>query len=113
MALTLVMSWQTYIGIMDRVEHAHHQVHFPNPLAGDVEYCIGAFAGCDESPTGSHDPLMHHHGDAAIMFIAAPVFVLPGCSLSPSRCDTQPEALVGIEPLVPDHPPKTSLGIRV
>jgi hypothetical protein len=112
MALSVVLSSQTYIGIMDRIEHAHHHVHFPNPLAGDVQYCGGALGVCADHDDGV-DSFPHHHGDAALMFLAAQFFVLPSHPISACRCETEPPSLVSIVPRVPDHPPKTSLEIRV
>jgi len=41
MAMAVMLSGQTYIALMDRIEHAHHHVHFANPLAGAVEFCGG------------------------------------------------------------------------
>lgn len=113
MALCVVLSAQTYIGIMDRIEHAHHHVHFPNALAGDVEYCSGAHDVCAGHDHGAQDSFPHHHGDAALIFLAAQCFVLPTHPIAPSRCETEPPALVSFNPRGPDHPPKSILEIRV
>ena len=39
MAIAVMLSGQSYISLMDRIDHAHHHVHFANPLAGDVAFC--------------------------------------------------------------------------
>jgi hypothetical protein len=113
MALSFVLSAQTYIGIMDRLEHAHHHVHFPNPLAGDVEYCGGAQDICADHDHEGHDSFPHHHGDAALMFLAAQSFVLPTHPIAASRCETEQPPLVSFSPCGPDHPPKMNFEIRV
>jgi hypothetical protein len=112
MALSALLSAQTYIGIMDRIEHAHHHVHFPNPLAGDVEYCGGAQIVCADHDDGTPDSFPHHHGDAALMFLAAPCYVLPTHPLEESRCESEPPSLVSFSPRGPDHPPKPDLESR-
>jgi len=80
MALAVMLSGQTYIALMDRIEHAHHHVHFANPLAGDVQFCVGDHDQCGMHPRHhddgsgapadhhSHDPINHQHGDPAIVF---------------------------------------------
>jgi hypothetical protein len=113
MALSAVLSAQTYIGIMDRIEHAHHHVHFPNPLAGDVQSCDGALDICADHDDASQHSFPHHHGDAALMFLAAQSFVLPTHPIAASRCETEPLPLVSFSPYGPDHPPKVNLEIRV
>ena len=112
MALAVVVSSQTFIGIMDRLEHANHHTHFPNPLAGDVEYCGGAHDVCADHDHGTQDSFPHHHGDAALMFLAAQSFNLPLHPLADSRCEMEPPMLTSISPRGPDHPPKSSLEIR-
>ena len=106
MALAVMLSFQAYIGLMDRMDHARNIEHFPNPLAGDVEYCSGALGLCTDDTSTHHDPLMHHHGDAAIMFLAAPFFVLQVCAAFEPRCNSMPAAFSSKGPLAPEHPPK-------
>ena len=124
MALAVMLSGQTYISLMDRIDHVHGHVHFANPLAGDVQFCTGDHdqcgahhhhhhadgkAGHDHSGTDSG----HQHGDAGIVFLAAQNFVFPICAVPASRCESEPRTLVSISPRGPDHPPKASLLIRV
>jgi hypothetical protein len=112
MVLAVMLSFQTYIGLMDRMDHAHNVVHFPNPLAGDVEYCSGDLGLCTDDNSTHHDPLMHHHGDAAIMFLAPQFFVLPRCATTELRCVSMRAAFTSVRPLGPDHPPKRFPEIR-
>jgi hypothetical protein len=106
MVLAVMLSCQTYIGLMDRLDHAHNIVHFPNPLAGDVEYCSGDLGLCTDDSSTHHNPLMHHHGDAAIMFLNPQYFVLPDCTTFELRCVIITAAFSSVRPLGPDHPPK-------
>jgi hypothetical protein len=113
MALAIMLSFQAYIGLMDRMDHARNIEHFPNPLAGDVEYCSGPMGICTDDTSTHHDPLMHHHGDAAIMFLAAQFFVLPACTTVERRCVSMPTDFLNEAPLAPDRPPKHRLENRV
>ncbi len=131
MALAAMLSGQTYISLLDRIDHAHHHAHFANPLAGDVEYSAvdhdsSAHHHDDEGQDiadhhadgsagqhHSHDPADHQHGDAAIVFLAAQNFVLGICPVPALRCETASPKIVSFNPRGPDHPPKTSLEIRV
>jgi hypothetical protein len=112
-AMAAFLSFQTFIGLMDRMEHAHHHVHFPNPLAGDIEDCGGALGVCTDGSDGSHDPLTHHHGDASLVFLAAPFVHFPICPKADSRCVAVPQSFAGIRPRVPEHPPKSVFETRV
>jgi len=112
MALSFVLSSQTYIGIMDRIEHAQHHVHFANPLAGDIEFCVGGPDICADHD-GADQSFPHHHGDAALVFLAATMFVLPIQPDVESRCETEPLVPASVSPRGPDHPPKPCLEIRV
>ena len=56
MALATMLSAQTYISLMDQIDHAHNHAHFANPLAGNVEYSISR----NNNPPRLH----HHHGNA-------------------------------------------------
>ena len=123
MALAVMLSGQTYIALMDRIEHAHHHVHFANPLAGDVQFCAGDHDQCGmhhhhhDDGSGaladhhSHDPISHLHGDPAIVFLAAQSIVFAICPAEATRCETEPPALTSISPRGPDHPPKPVLEI--
>jgi len=135
MALSVMLSGQAYISLMDRVEHAQNHVHFANPLAGGVLCSTGDACGHHEDhgvQLASHDhdsqpaahhhhgsqashhhhntqgPADHQHGDATIMFLAAQSFVLAACSITAERCPSEPVTFVSITPLGPDHPPKTA-----
>jgi hypothetical protein len=132
MALSVVLSGQAYISLMDRIDHAHHHAHFANPLAGDVQF---APARHDHDATGHHhdhetqevgqhthgpdghhhtnSPADHQHGDSAVVFLAAKSFVLVACPVVADRCEIEPPAMTSITPRGPDHPPKPSLEIRV
>lgn len=133
MALAAMLSGQTYISLMDRIDHAQNHAHFANPLAGDVAYSSASHASPSHRHDG-HEPQKtahhhehgsaghshphggtadHQHGDAAIVFLAAQSFVLTACPLPALRCDTASAKLVSFNPRGPDHPPKTGLEIRV
>ena len=127
MALAFVLSWQAYISLMDRLEHAHHHSHFANPLAGEITYCFGDCGA--EHHAHDHGSAAHHHhdsntvaglshsdipahqhGDSAIVFLAAQSFVLAACTVPAIRCESRPVAFVTFNPRGPDRPPK-SLGL--
>jgi hypothetical protein len=112
MVLAVMLSFQTYIGLMDRMDHAHNIIHFPNPLAGDIEYCSGDLGLCTDDNSTHHDPLMHHHGDAAMLFLAPQIFVLPSCTTIELRCVSMLAAFTSNGPLAPEHPPKPSSETR-
>ena len=64
----------------------------------------------------SHDsqgPADHQHGDATIMFLAAQSLVLPVCPIIAESCSSEPVTFASITPLGPEHPPKSTLEIRV
>ena len=120
MALAFVLSSQSYIYVMDRIEHAHHHVHFANPLAGDVQFCGGDHDGCGlhhhhHSHVNGipHEHPDHQHGDAAIVFIVVQNFVVPGCPAIASRCESEPRSLSGIDRTGLERPPKGVPEIRV
>jgi hypothetical protein len=132
MALAFLLSGQTYISLMDRIDHAHHHAHFANPLAGDVAYTTvdhepsdyhhhaGKQVGIlDHHAKGSADhhhasgPADHQHGDATILFLAASSFVLALCPVPTLRCEALSPTMVSFSPRGPDHPPKANLEIRV
>jgi hypothetical protein len=131
MALAVLLSGQTYISLMDQLDHAHHHAHFANPLAGDIQvlpshhdaaehhHDHGTQDAADHHAHSagehrhSHNPADHQHGDAAIVFLAAQSFVLITCPLVTDRCTTESPRFVSISPRGPDHPPKSSLEIRV
>jgi hypothetical protein len=111
MALAVMLSGQAYISLMDRIDHAHHHAHFPNVLAGDLQYCGGDGDRCDHHDHGTHGKIGHNHGDAAIVFLAAQSFVFAICPLEAARCETEPPTLASISLRGPDHPPKLVLEI--
>lgn len=55
MVLAAMLSGQTFISLMDRIDHAHNHAHFANALAGSVAYSV--------VQDDSTDRLHHHHGD--------------------------------------------------
>jgi hypothetical protein len=113
MALAVMLSGQAFISVMDRIQHAQHHDHFPNVLAGDLQFCVGTSAACENGKHGAHDPIAPHTGDAAIVFLAAQSFVLSLCPVSSPRCELEPPMPASIHPRGPDHPPKSDLEIRV
>jgi len=123
MALAVMLSGQAYISLMDRIDHAHHHLHFANALAGDVQFCGGDHDQCGahhhhhdgDNAAGHHHsngPADHQHGDAAIVFLAAHSFVFAICPVEAARCETELPALASISPRGPDHPPKYDLEIQ-
>jgi hypothetical protein len=84
-ALSVVLSNQSYIRLMDRVQHALHQEHAPNPLAGMVEYCEHGHGGhhghhhCDTEDHATDSKVTHLHLDSSIVYIisAAPIISAP------------------------------------
>jgi hypothetical protein len=111
MALAVMLSGQAYISLMDRIDHAHHHAHFPNVLAGDLQYCGGGGGQCDHHDHGTHGKIGHNHGDAAIVFLAAQSFIFSICPLPALRCESTAPKLVSFSPRGPDHPPKYNLEI--
>lgn len=122
MALATVLSCQSYISLMDRIEHAHHHAHFANPLAGDVQFCGGDHDWCGVSHDHAGDGADHQHshglpdhqhsGDAAIVFLAAQSFTFAISPVACPRCETEPRGLAGVSPSGLDRPPKSNLEIR-
>jgi hypothetical protein len=92
-ALSFVLSNQSYIRLMDRAQHALHQEHAPNPLAGMVKSCGHSHAenghsgrhthhGHHQCEPGNHaidSKVTHLHLDSSIVYIvsAAPVVAAP------------------------------------
>jgi hypothetical protein len=122
MALAVMLSGQTYISLMDRIDHAHHHQHFANPLAGDVQFCGSDHDGCGLHHHHGHDhgnaapshgdSENHQHGDAGLVFLAAQSFVLPPCPLIQLACDASPADLATVNPGGLERPPKTVLELR-
>jgi hypothetical protein len=123
MAMAVMLSGQTYIALMDRIDHAQNHVHFANPLAGDVAFCGGDHDQCGvhhhhhhaDAAADHHHPHVpadHQHGDAAIVFLAAQSFVFAICPLEAARCESEQPAFDSISPRGPDHPPKYHLEIQ-
>jgi len=123
-ALAMMLSGQTYVSLMDDIEHTHHHVHFANPLAGDLQFCTSQDAcGHDHYSNGKQDQPYHHngtrdaadhqHGGPALLFLAAQNFALTDCAMTHSRCESLAARFASISPRGPDRPPKPSLEIRV
>jgi len=76
-ALSVVLSNQGYIALMDRAQHAIHQEHAPNPLAGAVQHCDhghdhhGHHHHCDSEGQASDDAITHRHLDSSVVYIVA------------------------------------------
>lgn len=143
MALAVMLSAQTCISLMDRIQHAQHHAHYANPFAGGVVYSDNApsmdhhhhhgdkadssghshvadaneghrnFDGAPVHPHHSKGQTDHQHGDATVLFLAAQTFVLAGCPITSLRCDVRPHGFVSFAPRGPDHPPKPTSEIRV
>jgi hypothetical protein len=134
MALATMLSAQSYIRLMDRIEHEHHHAHFANPLAGSVtistahdpekhhhhsgETANSAHSHAVQTADGHHHSddsgsphhtkgqTDHQHGDATVLFLAVQSFVLAGCPIASSHCDARPQSFISYSPRGPDHPPK-------
>jgi hypothetical protein len=84
-ALSFVLSSQGYIALMDRTQHALHQEHAPNPLAGAVKHCEHTHDGhgkhhhCDSEDHAVDSTATHQHLDSSIVYIvtAAPIVSAP------------------------------------
>lgn len=74
-ALSIVLSNQSYIKLMDRAQHALQQEHAPNPLAGMVEHCEHGHGGhhvhyhCDAEDYTADSKVTHLHLDSSIVYI--------------------------------------------
>ena len=115
--LAVMLSGQGYISLKDRAEHSQNQVHFANPLAGDVKVCGGTEDPCshhhDDHGTqdaahdhGAASTAGHAHGDATMVLLVAQIFVLMPCQLYSERCASPLAKFVSFNPRGPDHPPK-------
>jgi hypothetical protein len=137
MALAVMLSGQTFISLMDRIEHTHDHQHFANPLAGGVEYSDHAnrshhHDGGQPAYEGSRGPAHQHvhdqaaakastpeptadhqHSDATVLYLAAQDFILPDCPVPTELCGTLTPKLASFSPRGPDHPPKTDLQRRL
>jgi hypothetical protein len=122
MVLAILLSGQTFISLMDNVDHAHHHVHFANPLAGDVQFCGGEHDACGPHHHHHEDAGDHHgtggtpdhrHGDAALVFLAAQILVFAICPVAGDRCDEAPMSFVTVNPQGRDRPPKPDLANRI
>ncbi len=115
--MSFVLANQSYITLVDRMEHASQHEHLPNPLAGNVHYhdhCMSSLHACDADEEGNQDALAHHHGEAAHhVFLTAEFVRLPLVAVAELLSDFGPYALTGLGPGGPDHPPKPHLEIRV
>lgn len=133
-AIATLLSAQAYISLVDRIEHAHHRAHLPNPLAGDIEFCASEAAcgykhihehiGLNEAEGGKHAdqdgvqeaseqekrPVSqshdHQHGAPTVAFLVTPTFELAVCPLTQDRCAAVPTRAVSISPPGQDRPPK-------
>ena len=77
--LSIVLSNQGYIALMDRAQHAIHQEHAPNPLAGKVERCEHVHSEhnihhhCDSEDHAIDSTVTHKHLDSSIVYIVTAV----------------------------------------
>ena len=112
MALSAVLANQSYVALMDQVQHALHYAHAPNPLAGMIAQCEHAHdshqlhhhCGAEKHPIDN--TATHQHLDSSIVYIvpAAPVFALHRQSSFVEALE--PEALTRLYPYRLDRPPK-------
>ncbi len=116
MALATLLSAQTLISVMDRIEHAHHHAHFANPLAGNVAYDHHGHSADHRHRQGDghhgQTPASdgaHQHGDAVMVYLAAQPFILAGFAVPEVLCEQPPQSFASAEPRGPDRPPKPIL----
>lgn len=114
MALSVVLSSQGYIKLTDHAQHAIHQEHAPNPLAGAVKQCEhshdhhGKHRHCDEghaSDTGA----AHQHLDSSIVYIVTAVPDISASRQSSFVSVTVPQELDRLYAYRLERPPKTAL----
>lgn len=111
-ALSVVLSNQSYVTLMDRTQHALHQEHAPNPLAGAVQHCEhahdhhGHHRHCDSEDQAADDALAHRHLDSSVVYIvsAAPEIGAPRQASFVSV--TVPQELDRLYPYRLERPPK-------
>lgn len=111
--LSFVLSNQGYIALMDRAQHALHQEHAPNPLAGAVKHCEhthdehGKHRHCDSGDHAIDSPVTHQHFDSSIVYI---VSAAPDIAVSRQTSFvsvTVPQELDRLYAYRLDRPPKT------
>jgi hypothetical protein len=125
MALAVMLSGQTYISLMDRIDHAHNHVHFANPAGGRRPILrrrprpVAARITTISMMAAARTTTIH---PAAIRDIST---ATSGSYSSRRRiscfrfvmfprraANSEPRTLASISPRGPDHPPKSSLAIR-
>lgn len=115
-ALSFVLSNQGYIRLMDRAQHALHQEHAPNPLAGTVERCEHGHGGhhgnhvhhhCDAVDHAIDSKMTHQHLDSSIVYIVTSVQLVAAPRQSSLVPVAVPQELDRIYAYRLERPPKT------
>ena len=110
--LSFVLSNQGYIALMDRTQHALHQEHVPNPLAGRIENCEHAHDGnnmhhhCDSEDHAIDSAVTHQHLDSSIVYIVSAAPVIAASRQSSFVFVTVPHELDRIYAYRLERPPK-------
>jgi hypothetical protein len=112
MALSAVLANQSYVVLMDRVQHVLHHEHAPNPLAGAVVQCehshdknqLHHHCGREDHPIDS--AVTHQHVDSSIVYIVMAPPVVTALRQSSFVEAIVPEGLDRLEPYRLDRPPK-------
>ena len=87
-AVSFVLANQSYVALMDRIEHVLDHEHVPNPLAGEVYHCghdhghhhdLDDHSLCWHDDYDADDPLAHEHLNTTIVYLLAvgPAVVRP------------------------------------
>lgn len=112
-ALSFVLSNQGYIALMDRAQHALHQEHAPNPLAGAVKHCEhshdehGKHRHCDSEDHAIDSAVTHQHLDSSIVYIVTAVPVIAAPRQTSFLSVTVPQELDRMFAYRLERPPKT------
>lgn len=108
MAATYMLSVQSVIVSIDRIEHALEIEHHANPLAGTISFCTSQTESCGGS--NETHPVSHSHahaGDHTNNFLGGVSWPLETANVA-GRIIHFSEGLAakGIRLLTPDRPPK-------
>ncbi len=112
-ALSFVLSNQGYIALMDRAQHALHQEHAPNPLAGMIENCEHAHDGnnmhhhCGSEDHAIDSAVTHQHLDSSIVYIVSVAPFIAAFRQTSFVPVTLPQELDRIYAYRLERPPKT------
>jgi hypothetical protein len=113
MALSGVLTNQSYVSLMDQVQHALHHQHAPNPLAGAIaehEHSDHDHDGLHHHGDHGDDPasgaVTHKHLDSTVVYIVSVVPVLATMSQSSHIRFAAPEGLDRLYPYRLERPPK-------